>query len=89
LELGFQPDQRDYGIGAQVLVDLGLSSIRLMTNSPRKYAGIEGYGLSITERVPIQTRPTEHNVAYLRTKRDRLGHILEGLEPPAEPSPSP
>ncbi|HVE77190.1 MAG TPA: bifunctional 3,4-dihydroxy-2-butanone-4-phosphate synthase/GTP cyclohydrolase II [Actinomycetota bacterium] len=80
VELGFAPDQRDYGIGAQVLVDLGLTSIRLMTNSPQKYAGIEGYGLSIVERVPLQTSPTEQNLAYLRTKRDRLGHILEGLE---------
>lgn len=78
-ELGFAPDLRDYGIGAQVLTDLGLTSIRLMTNSPRKYAGIEGYGLSITERVPLQTNPTEQNIAYLRTKRDRLGHLLEGL----------
>ncbi|HEX2259736.1 MAG TPA: bifunctional 3,4-dihydroxy-2-butanone-4-phosphate synthase/GTP cyclohydrolase II, partial [Actinomycetota bacterium] len=78
-ELGFAPDLRDYGIGAQVLTDLGLTSIRLLTNSPRKYAGIEGYGLSITERVPLQTSPTEQNIAYLRTKRDRLGHLLEGL----------
>ncbi|MDQ4148679.1 MAG: bifunctional 3,4-dihydroxy-2-butanone-4-phosphate synthase/GTP cyclohydrolase II [Actinomycetota bacterium] len=81
-ELGFAPDLRDYGIGAQVLTDLGLTSIRLMTNSPRKYAGIEGYGLSITERVPLETSPTEQNIAYLRTKRDRLGHILEGLGNP-------
>jgi len=79
LELGFAPDQRDYGIGAQVLVDLGLTSIRLMTNSPRKFAGIEGYGLSISERVSIQTSPTEQNIAYLRTKRDRMGHLLDDL----------
>jgi 3,4-dihydroxy 2-butanone 4-phosphate synthase/GTP cyclohydrolase II len=79
-ELGFKPDLRDYGIGAQVLVDLGITSMRLMTNSPQKYAGIEGYGLSITERVPLETSPTQQNIAYLRTKRDRLGHLLEGLE---------
>lgn len=80
LSLGFAPDLRDYGIGAQVLADLGLSSIRLMTNSPQKYAGIEGYGLSIVERVPLETAPTSENIAYLQTKRDRLGHILESLE---------
>lgn len=82
VELGFAPDVRDYGIGAQVLVDLGLSSIRLMTNNPRKYAGIEGYGLRITERVPLQSEPTDQNISYLRTKRDRLGHLLEGLGQP-------
>jgi 3,4-dihydroxy 2-butanone 4-phosphate synthase/GTP cyclohydrolase II len=87
LELGFAPDLRDYGVGAQVLNDLGLSSIRLMTNSPSKYAGIEGYGLSITERVPLQTNPTKQNLAYLRAKRDRLGHLLEGLEPPGTAAP--
>lgn len=79
VELGFAPDQRDYGIGAQVLVDLGLSSLRLMTNSPQKFAGIEGYGLSITERIPLQTSPTGENINYLRTKRDKFGHLLEGL----------
>ena len=78
-ELGFAPDLRDYGIGAQVLADLGITSMRLMTNSPQKFAGIEGYGLSITERVPLETSPTEQNIAYLRTKRDRLGHLLDGL----------
>jgi 3,4-dihydroxy 2-butanone 4-phosphate synthase/GTP cyclohydrolase II len=79
-ELGFKPDLRDYGMGAQVLADLGLTSMRLMTNNPAKYAGLEGYGLSISERVPLETRPTEENIAYLRTKRDRLGHLLEGLD---------
>ncbi len=78
-KLGFAPDLRDYGIGAQVLADLGITSMRLMTNSPQKFAGIEGYGLSITDRVPLETSPTEQNIAYLRTKRDRLGHLLEGL----------
>ncbi|MBW3590662.1 MAG: bifunctional 3,4-dihydroxy-2-butanone-4-phosphate synthase/GTP cyclohydrolase II [Actinobacteria bacterium] len=79
-KLGFPPDLRDYGIGAQVLVDLGITSMRLMTNSPQKYAGIEGYGLSISERVPLETSPTEQNIAYLRAKRDRFGHLLPGLE---------
>jgi len=78
-ELGFAPDLRDYGIGAQVLADLGLTSMLLMTNSPQKFAGIEGYGLSITDRVALETSPTEENISYLRTKRDRLGHLLEGL----------
>lgn len=82
-DLGFAPDLRDYGIGAQVLVDLGITSMKLMTNSPQKFAGIEGYGLSITERVPLETSPTEQNIAYLRTKRDRLGHLLDGLGVPA------
>jgi 3,4-dihydroxy 2-butanone 4-phosphate synthase / GTP cyclohydrolase II len=81
-DLGFKPDLRDYGIGAQVLTDLGITSMRLMTNSPQKFAGIEGYGLSISERVPLQTSPTDQNIAYLRTKRDRLGHLLEGLGAP-------
>lgn len=81
-DLGFAPDLRDYGIGAQVLADLGLTSLKLLTNSPQKFAGIEGYGLSITERVPLQTSPTVQNIGYLRTKRDRLGHLLEGLDHP-------
>jgi 3,4-dihydroxy 2-butanone 4-phosphate synthase / GTP cyclohydrolase II len=79
-ELGFKPDLRDYGIGAQVLADLGITSMRLMTNNPAKYTGLEGYGLSISERVPLETHPTPENIAYLRTKRDRLGHLLEGLD---------
>jgi 3,4-dihydroxy 2-butanone 4-phosphate synthase/GTP cyclohydrolase II len=79
-QLGFQPDLRDYGIGAQVLADLGLTSMRLMTNNPAKYTGLEGYGLSISERVPLETAPTPENLTYLRTKRDRLGHLLEGLD---------
>jgi 3,4-dihydroxy 2-butanone 4-phosphate synthase/GTP cyclohydrolase II len=75
--LGFKPDLRDYGIGAQILLDLGLSSIRLLTNNPRKIVGLEGYGLKITGREPIQVAPGEHNRAYLSAKRDKLGHILE------------
>lgn len=86
-ELGFAPDLRDYGLGAQILADLGLTSLRLMTNNPAKYAGIEGYGLSITERVPLETSPTVENIAYLRTKRDRFGHLLQGLDDmPANPA---
>jgi 3,4-dihydroxy 2-butanone 4-phosphate synthase/GTP cyclohydrolase II len=75
-ELGFAADLRDYGIGAQILVDLGLTSIRLITNNPRKVIGLEGYGLAITGRVPIQMPPTKHNLKYLETKRDKLGHLL-------------
>ncbi len=77
LELGFAADPRDYGVGAQILVDLGVRSMRLLTNNPTKRAGLEGYGLKIVERVPIQTSATEHNIAYLRTKKAKLGHILE------------
>ena len=76
LELGLPADLRDYGIGAQILVDLGLSSIRLLTNNPKKIVGLEGYGLRVTDQVPIEHAPTEHNRDYLRAKRDRLGHVL-------------
>jgi 3,4-dihydroxy 2-butanone 4-phosphate synthase / GTP cyclohydrolase II len=82
LELGFPADQRDYGIGAQILVDLGVRTMRLLTNNPHKRAGLEGYGLSIEERLPIQTEPTPQNVNYLRAKREKMGHLLDGL--PAE-----
>ncbi|MGD8726771.1 MAG: bifunctional 3,4-dihydroxy-2-butanone-4-phosphate synthase/GTP cyclohydrolase II [Gemmatimonadales bacterium] len=74
--LGFAPDLRNYGIGAQILVDLGLSSIRVLTNNPRKMVGLEGYGLEIVERVPIIADPTEDNRAYLEVKRDKLGHLF-------------
>jgi 3,4-dihydroxy 2-butanone 4-phosphate synthase/GTP cyclohydrolase II len=76
LELGLPVDLRDYGIGAQILVDLGLSSIRILTNNPKKIRGLEGYGLSVTDQIPIQHAPNPHNEAYLRAKRDRLGHSL-------------
>jgi 3,4-dihydroxy 2-butanone 4-phosphate synthase / GTP cyclohydrolase II len=79
-ELGFAPDPRDYGIGAQILYDIGVRTMRLLTNNPSKRAGLEGYGLSIAERVPLQTKPTEHNLAYLKAKREKLGHLLENLE---------
>lgn len=74
--LGFAPDLRNYGIGAQILRDLGLSSIRIMTNNPRKLVGLDGYGLEITERVPLLTDPNIENRAYLDAKRDKLGHLL-------------
>jgi 3,4-dihydroxy 2-butanone 4-phosphate synthase/GTP cyclohydrolase II len=76
LELGLPVDLRDYGIGAQILVDLGLSSIRILTNNPKKIRGLEGYGLSVTDQIPIHHAPNPHNEAYLRAKRDRLGHAL-------------
>ena len=76
IALGFPPDLRDYGIGAQILVDLGLTSIRLLTNNPKKIVGLEGYGLSVVDRVPIEMRPVDGNLEYLRTKRDKMGHIL-------------
>lgn len=75
-ELGFEADLRDYGIGAQILADLGLSSIRLLTNNPKKVIGLKGYGLEIVERVPIEIAPLKTNIAYLETKRDKLGHLL-------------
>jgi 3,4-dihydroxy 2-butanone 4-phosphate synthase/GTP cyclohydrolase II len=75
--LGFPPDRRDYGIGMQILVDLGVSDIRILTNNPTKRAGLEGYGLRLVERVPIVAQPNEHNIRYLETKRTKLGHELE------------
>jgi 3,4-dihydroxy 2-butanone 4-phosphate synthase / GTP cyclohydrolase II len=79
-ELGFAADPRDYGIGAQILADLGVRSMRLLTNNPAKRAGLEGYGLHIVERVPLEVRPRDENIGYLRTKREKLGHLLENLE---------
>jgi 3,4-dihydroxy 2-butanone 4-phosphate synthase/GTP cyclohydrolase II len=76
LELGLPADLRDYGIGAQILVDLGLSSIRLLTNNPKKIIGLEGYGLRVSDQIPIEHHPTEHNRGYLRTKKERMGHLL-------------
>jgi 3,4-dihydroxy 2-butanone 4-phosphate synthase/GTP cyclohydrolase II len=74
--LGFRPDLRDYGIGAQILLDLGVSSIRILTNNPKKIVGLEGYGLTMLQQVPIRVEPNEHNREYLLTKRDKLGHLL-------------
>jgi 3,4-dihydroxy 2-butanone 4-phosphate synthase/GTP cyclohydrolase II len=76
LQLGLPADLRDYGIGAQILVDLGLSSIRLLTNNPKKISGLAGYGLSVTDQLPIEPRPNPHNEAYLRAKKTRMGHML-------------
>ena len=77
VELGLPVDSREYGIGAQILVDLGITTMRLMTNNPAKRGGLEGFGLQIVERVPIHGIPTEENIRYLRTKRDRLGHLFD------------
>ena len=80
LELGLPVDSREYGIGAQILVDLGVTTMRLMTNNPSKYGGLEGFGLDITERVSLESTPNNHNIDYLRTKQQRMGHILGGLD---------
>jgi 3,4-dihydroxy 2-butanone 4-phosphate synthase/GTP cyclohydrolase II len=87
LQLGFPADLRDYGIGAQILVDLGLTSIRQLTNNPKKIVGLEGYGLKVVERVPIEVEPSDENARYLATKRDKMGHILHhnGLDLEADP----
>ncbi len=76
LALGFKADLREYGIGAQILVDLGLSTLRILTNNPRKIVGIGGYGLKVVERVPLQVPPTKHNVHYMRTKKAKMGHWI-------------
>jgi len=76
-KLGFKPDLRDYGIGAQILVNLGIRNMRLITNNPKKIIGLEGYGLHITERVPIETKPHNKNIGYLKVKKKKLGHLLE------------
>jgi 3,4-dihydroxy 2-butanone 4-phosphate synthase/GTP cyclohydrolase II len=80
LALGFPADRRDYGIGCQILVDLGIKELKLITNNPRKRAGLEGYGLTVAERIPIQTEPNPHNVRYLETKRRKMGHLLDMKE---------
>jgi 3,4-dihydroxy 2-butanone 4-phosphate synthase/GTP cyclohydrolase II len=79
LALGFKADQRDYGIGAQILAELGVRQMRLMTNNPRKFVGLEGYGLAIAERVSIEVPANEANRRYLKTKKEKLGHLLRGL----------
>lgn len=80
VELGLPVDSREYGIGAQILNDLGITTMRLMTNNPAKYGGLEGFGLEITGRVSLDSKPNPENIDYLRTKRERMGHLLEGLD---------
>ena len=83
IALGFPADRRDYGIGMQILVDIGVRKMRLLTNNPAKRAGLEGYGLEVVERIAIETEPNEFNIRYLDTKRRRMGHLLDGLETPS------
>ncbi|MEI7886197.1 MAG: bifunctional 3,4-dihydroxy-2-butanone-4-phosphate synthase/GTP cyclohydrolase II [Actinomycetes bacterium] len=80
VELGLPVDSREYGIGAQILNDLGITTMRLMTNNPAKYGGLEGFGLEISERVSLESIPNPENIEYLRTKRERMGHLLDGLD---------
>ena len=77
IELGFKDDMRDYGIGAQILVDIGVRKMRLLTNNPKKLVGLDGYGITITERVPIEISPCDNNIHYLKTKKNKMGHILK------------
>jgi 3,4-dihydroxy 2-butanone 4-phosphate synthase/GTP cyclohydrolase II len=77
--LGFKADQRDYGIGAQILHELGLHRIRLLTNNPRKFVGLEGYGLEIVDRLPIEIPASDHSRRYLKTKKEKLGHLLRSV----------
>ena len=80
VKLGFKADQRDYGIGAQILRDLGVKSMRLLTNNPRKFIGLEGYGLSVVESVPLEVAPTsEFTRRYMKTKKEKLGHRLRSV----------
>jgi 3,4-dihydroxy 2-butanone 4-phosphate synthase/GTP cyclohydrolase II len=78
LELGFGADRRDYGIGAQICRDLGLRQVKILTNNPKKISRLEVYGIEITEQIPLQAEPSQHNIDYLRTKKHRFGHMLDG-----------
>jgi 3,4-dihydroxy 2-butanone 4-phosphate synthase/GTP cyclohydrolase II len=89
LQLGFKDDPRDYGISAQILRDLGVTTVRLLTNNARKIAGLESYGIRVAERVPIEAPPHDGNIGYLRTKQEKLGHWLTGLAAAAEPDSDP
>jgi 3,4-dihydroxy 2-butanone 4-phosphate synthase/GTP cyclohydrolase II len=82
--LGFEPDLRDYGIGAQILADLGLHDIRMLTNNPKKVIGLEGYGLKVVEQLPIVCEPNPFNLHYLETKKEKLGHLLDLPDEPAD-----
>jgi len=84
VELGFKVDGRDYGVGAQILSDLGVTSMRLLTNNPAKRAGLEDYGLNISERVPLESDPNPENLRYLKAKRDKLGHLLKAFDDDAD-----
>lgn len=84
VQMGFPPDLREYGIGAQILVDLGVRRLKLMTNNPRKIVGLDSFGLELAERVPIEVQPNDHNRRYLQTKRDKMGHILTEMEDASE-----
>lgn len=77
IELGFKPDLRDYGIGAQILADLGVRKMRLLTNNPKKIVGLEGYGIEVVKRVPIEIDPNENNIHYMKTKKKKMGHLLK------------
>jgi 3,4-dihydroxy 2-butanone 4-phosphate synthase/GTP cyclohydrolase II len=79
IALGFKPDLRDYGIGAQILVNLGVHKMRLMTNNPKKIVGLQGYGIEITKRVPLEIKPNENNITYMKTKQEKMGHLLKNL----------
>ena len=78
--LGFEPDLRDYGIGAQILLDLGVKRMRIITNNPKKIKGLEGYGIDVTERIPIESRPHSRNLRYLRIKKEKMGHLISNLD---------
>jgi 3,4-dihydroxy 2-butanone 4-phosphate synthase/GTP cyclohydrolase II len=82
--LGFAPDLRDYGIGAQILIDLRVRNMRLLTNNPKKIAGLEGYGLKVVETVPIIAPPNPEDIRYLKTKQEKMGHLLDIEEPKGE-----
>jgi 3,4-dihydroxy 2-butanone 4-phosphate synthase/GTP cyclohydrolase II len=84
LALGLPVDKRDYGLGSQILVDLGVKEMRLITNNPKKIIGLEGYGLAIAGRVPLDIPPTPHNARYMETKREKMGHMLDGDVAPLE-----
>ena len=84
-DLGFKADLRDYGTGAQILVRLGVRRMRLLTNNPRKVVALEGFGLQVAERVPIQVHPSRHNAQYLRTKHEKLGHVLDAVDDAERP----
>jgi 3,4-dihydroxy 2-butanone 4-phosphate synthase/GTP cyclohydrolase II len=87
LHLGFKADERDYGVGAQILADLGVRQVRLLTNNPSKKLGLEGYGVEVVERVPLVVDENPENARYLATKRDKMGHLLDlsDFEPESEP----